>query len=376
MKKQTKYYLIYQITNNLNHKIYIGKHKTDCLDDDYFGSGKHLKNAQAKYGLENFTKTILFYCANEEEMNLLERMVVTAEFCAREDVYNIMEGGDGGWDYVNLSSDFAIGSEERRKKFHVQGGIESQKQFKETHNGVSISRYTIDNMSEEEYIEFRQTCSDSATKYWQENSDKKLIGEKNPMFGKHQTQSTIKKISEKVSGKNNGVFGKHWYKDVNELSCGMFFDDEQPDGWILGKLQKLCVSTTKGKIKIVRTDFSEAKYVFPDVAEQMIATGEWERKTKPMSVEGRKSIQESMRKPNKKHISKHEAWLKETQEMADYFTKYGYEATCKKFPGRSGTCSPESMLMRFIRARKLYGIKFESIKTGKKRQFQSSPSDV
>ena len=106
--KQRKFYLIYKITNNLNQKFYIGKHKTDNLDDNYFGSGKHLKNAQEKYGLENFTKTILFYCANEEEMNLLEKTVVTQEFCNRDDVYNINEGGEGGWNYVNTM-------------FHVEG---------------------------------------------------------------------------------------------------------------------------------------------------------------------------------------------------------------------------------------------------------------
>ena len=74
-----KYYLIYQITNNINGKIYIGKHETDNLDDDYFGSGKHLKHAQKKYGLENFTKTILYYLQNKEEMNLLEKMVAYAK---------------------------------------------------------------------------------------------------------------------------------------------------------------------------------------------------------------------------------------------------------------------------------------------------------
>ena len=34
-------------------------------------------------------------------MNLLEKMVVTEEFYAREDVYNIKVGGEGGWDYIN-----------------------------------------------------------------------------------------------------------------------------------------------------------------------------------------------------------------------------------------------------------------------------------
>ena len=99
-----KYYLIYQITNNINGKIYIGKHKTKNLEDGYMGSGKMinkaidkpLKHAQKKYGLENFTKTILYYLQNKEEMNLLEKMVVNEAFCKRKDTYNIKIGGDGG----------------------------------------------------------------------------------------------------------------------------------------------------------------------------------------------------------------------------------------------------------------------------------------
>lgn len=74
-------------------------------------------------------------------------------------------------------------------------------------------------------------------------------------------------------------------------------------------------------------------------------------------------------------IARKLAYIQETQEMADYFVKYGYEATCKKFPGRSGTCSKEAMLMRFIKARKNHGIRFESIRTvGKPRKFDIPPA--
>lgn len=47
-------FIIYKITNLINRKIYIGKHKCKYLDDGYFGSGYALETAIKKYGKENF----------------------------------------------------------------------------------------------------------------------------------------------------------------------------------------------------------------------------------------------------------------------------------------------------------------------------------
>ena len=88
-----KHYIIYKITNLVNGKIYIGKHRCDRLDDDYFGSGKLLQLAIAKYGIENFVFHLEIDLKSAEEMDLLEEMVVNQEFLKRDDVYNISRGG-------------------------------------------------------------------------------------------------------------------------------------------------------------------------------------------------------------------------------------------------------------------------------------------
>ena len=99
------YYLIYKITNNVNNKIYIGKHQTENKDDEYMGSGKILKRAVEKYGLDKFTKEILFECNSLEEMNQKEAEIVDEEFVARLDTYNVKLGGQGGWDFCNKNSE-------------------------------------------------------------------------------------------------------------------------------------------------------------------------------------------------------------------------------------------------------------------------------
>lgn len=97
------YYYLYQITNLVNHKIYVGVHKTRNLNDGYMGSGKIINAAIAKYGIDNFRKDVLEYFSEATAMYAREKDIVTDEFLLREDTYNLRRGGFGGFDYINAN---------------------------------------------------------------------------------------------------------------------------------------------------------------------------------------------------------------------------------------------------------------------------------
>lgn len=222
MKQQKKFYVIYQITNNLNGKIYIGKHKTNNLDDDYMGSGKILNDAFKKYSLENFTKTILFYLQNEDEMNLLEKMVVTKEFCDRDDTYNLNVGGDGGWSYAN--------KHHNNKRNHRRTGY-----IMLDENGKNAFDRARENYTAEQFKDYCQRISDGV---------KEFISKNGPVWlGKHHTEETKRKIGKansiSQSSKRNSQYGTRWIcNDLTKETKKILKTDSIPDGWRQGRIYK------------------------------------------------------------------------------------------------------------------------------------------
>ena len=162
------FYTIYKITNVINNKIYIGKHQTKNLNDDYMGSGKQLKRAQVKHGIGNFKKEILFQFDNESEMNAKEAELVTEEFCLREDTYNLCPGGKGGWGYINSNPE--ITTPRNRKNIVLtqtpQARAKTSKNTDYSKIGFSVaSKETLTHLALEATRKYKEGRNLDPTKY-------------------------------------------------------------------------------------------------------------------------------------------------------------------------------------------------------------------
>lgn len=175
------FHLVYQITNLVNGKIYIGKHSTKNPYDNYMGSGKRIELAIKKYEIKNFTKEILFCFDKEDDAFLKESEIVNQEFIDRDDTYNVILGGKG----LQKSS---FPSEKTRNKISkaLKGKMAGEKNpmYGKTHNKETRKRLS-----------------------------EMHLGERNHNFGKHLSQETKSKISKALKGKH-----KNFKRPRNPLS--------------------------------------------------------------------------------------------------------------------------------------------------------------
>lgn len=163
------FYTVYKITNILNDKFYIGKHQTKYLDDGYMGSGKLLKFAYEKYGIDKFTKEILFIFDNEDDMNKKEKELVV--IC--EQSYNLCSGGMGGFSYINRSGKALrtgmIHSEDSKKKMgHKDNKFNKDKKWNEEQKANLSNSMSIALKGKSKSEEHKRKISESIKRKYKE----------------------------------------------------------------------------------------------------------------------------------------------------------------------------------------------------------------
>ena len=113
---------VYEITNLVNGKKYIGKRSCKCPieEDKYMGSGKKLKEAFIKYGIQNFEKRILFICKDELDALYKEiEVIYKTDACKSNDYYNISIGGGIISSNKNKNNRWVVSPEYRKKQSRI-----------------------------------------------------------------------------------------------------------------------------------------------------------------------------------------------------------------------------------------------------------------
>jgi group I intron endonuclease len=212
------HYLIYQITNKINGKVYIGKHQTKDLNDNYMGSGKLLKCAIKKYGIDNFKKDILYIFDSEDAMNEKEKEIVNKDFVHLEQTYNLCEGGCGGFSYINSNPEKFL--TKKRLDSLMKG---NSKSFKEKYNSD---------------VEFRNKVNIILKKATEKFIEKYPNG---VWLGKKHNQESKLKMSNSHKGKHDGElnsqYGTIWITNGKENKKIKTYE-EIPNGWEKGRVLK------------------------------------------------------------------------------------------------------------------------------------------
>jgi hypothetical protein len=161
------------------------------------GSGKYIKYAINKHGIDNFRKEILFVFDNPTDMYNKEADLVNEEFIAEANTYNLKVGGFGGFDYINNNGKNLYG-----KNGTVGCGLENLLKVQQRRRtDVAYKRRISQKVSEtlkQGYVTGRLTPTYGFKNKSHKDSTKQLIGANS---SKHQ------------AGTGNSQFGTMWITD-------------------------------------------------------------------------------------------------------------------------------------------------------------------
>lgn len=236
-KVNRTYNYLYELVNIINNKTYIGVHRTDKLNDGYMGSGVILKRAKYKYGIQNFTKTILeFFDTYQEALNR-EREIVTPSFINENDNYNVKEGGYGNCEWSKLMLNRL--SEAALKKWEdpEYRQMMDEKVYQNCERNEKISK------GRSKWIKDNPEAHAENMSKINKNPDK-IAKTAEAHRGMHRTDKTKKNISDslKILYKENpkkgeiisGKGSKYIYNLETKKSKRVSKDLEIPNGWISG----------------------------------------------------------------------------------------------------------------------------------------------
>ena len=172
------YGYIYETTNLVNGKKYIGQKKGTRFYPNYKGSGKIIGQAISKYGWDNFSVRMLCPCFSQEELDAEEiDYIAHCNAVESPEYYNLAVGGQGIKKGSKMSDD---------QRLATSKAMKGRKLSDETKRRISKAK----------------------------------TGDKNPMYGKKHSDEWKEHMSNLMTGENNPFYGKTWTPEMYEAHKG------------------------------------------------------------------------------------------------------------------------------------------------------------
>lgn len=251
----SKYGYVYLSYCKITGKIYIGQKKSKVFINNYFGSGKLIKLAINKYGVENFNVYLIDWSKSKEDLDYKEKYWIAKYNSVNKEIgYNISRGGLWG---DCLTTKTPLEKEEIINKIvktrHLNRKLGITKPYKlseETKKKISIATSGKNNpmygksamKGRHHSEETKRKISEAAKGRHHSEETRKKISESNKLArksyncwtGRHHSEETKNKLSKIVSENNKG---KIW---ICNNECTKFIKEEDLDyyllnGFILGR---------------------------------------------------------------------------------------------------------------------------------------------
>lgn len=227
---------IYLTTCLANGKIYVGRHELNG-DKKYIGSGELFKLAVKKYGKENFKRKILRLCYSLHELRVWEHVyIVKHKSYIRSIGYNIAKGD------VNSSEYNPAKLPEVREKIRKA----AKKRMSNPENTPMYGKHH----TEETKKKISETRKYKKIK-WTDEARRKMSEQRKGRKMYEMSDETKKKLSEIAKKRfadprNNPMYGDHRFAGENNPMFGKHFSEETRKHWSeIRKGRKLSEETKK-----------------------------------------------------------------------------------------------------------------------------------
>lgn len=289
-----QYGYVYETTNKVNGRRYVGQKKGD-FNHSYLGSGFLLRKAVDKYGIGSFAVKVLATAENKAKLDELERVYI-AEYrriFGKEKLYNIADGAHGGEIFANSKGKTyeELWGEEKATEIKRKIGEASKGHVLSPEGRAKISKALKGKPKSPEHVakmrgwevprETRKCqCSSKCEETFvcKVSSEQRFIQKHLNPFKMSPTLRLMDRHGEKAP-----TYGRKWMRNPNtgEVDSIQAKDVEQHklDGWVFGRGTFSATHTDnlknshKGLVWIKNSTTGKTKMIRPEKLQQFLDSG-------------------------------------------------------------------------------------------------------